>query len=212
MPWVDPCGRLIWQIFPQRSYWGSYFKCRRSCTSAFWSGHAGAAAGCCLRVLLEDAAVRVVCALWRGHAGAICRRKKRRALGYHQKKLLLSGVYAGVILGPFWVPTSHRMRKKRESRRTSSNSRFLKRNGCSAELSWAMTSIHGAWPLIVAVTGATASALRRVAERMDKEKVEKLRHWTTAAAGKVELIWSFSRGIPLSTTYRWVFLWNKPSG
>ena len=50
--------------------------------SAFWSRHVGAAAGCCLRVLLSEwpvrsgagmpplqgaagAAVRVVCALWR---------------------------------------------------------------------------------------------------------------------------------------------------
>ena len=42
---------------------------RRNCMSAFWSGHAGAAAaaGCCCScgVLLEDAAVTVVCALGR---------------------------------------------------------------------------------------------------------------------------------------------------
>ena len=60
--------------------------------SAFWSRHVGAAAGCCLKallsewcvpfggnagaaagyrckVLLEGAAVRVVCAVWSGHAG-----------------------------------------------------------------------------------------------------------------------------------------------
>ena len=30
----------------------------------------GAAAGCCLRVLLEGAAVRVACALWSWQAGA----------------------------------------------------------------------------------------------------------------------------------------------
>ena len=30
--------------------------------SAFWSGHVDAAAGCCCRVLLEDATVKVVCA------------------------------------------------------------------------------------------------------------------------------------------------------
>ena len=71
---------------------GSYFKYSRSCMSAFWSRHVGAAAGCCLKallsewcvpfggnagaaagcrckVLLEGAAVRVVCALWSGHAG-----------------------------------------------------------------------------------------------------------------------------------------------
>ena len=68
---------------------------RRNCMSAFWSGHAGAAAaaGCCLRMLLsqwcalwgghanaaagccctvavQGAAVRVACALWSVHAGA----------------------------------------------------------------------------------------------------------------------------------------------
>ena len=60
--------------------------------SAFWSRHVGAAAGCCLKallsewcvpfggnagaaagyrckVLLEGAAVRVLCAVWSGHAG-----------------------------------------------------------------------------------------------------------------------------------------------
>ena len=40
---------------------------RRNCMSAFWSGHAGAAAaaGCCLRMLLSQ-----WCALWGGHADA----------------------------------------------------------------------------------------------------------------------------------------------
>ena len=81
---------------------------------ALWSWPAGAAAGCCFRVLLLE---------WRVHFGAgllvplCCQRgvcavelacrcrcrllqEKRRALGHlgrRQKNLLLSGVYAGVM-------------------------------------------------------------------------------------------------------------------
>ena len=35
---------------------GFLLQVRSSCVFAFWSGHVGAAAGCCLRVLLEGAA------------------------------------------------------------------------------------------------------------------------------------------------------------
>jgi len=56
--------------------------------SAFWSGHVGAAAGCCCRVLVSECGVRYEAGGWlRDVYGSV-------RLGVAKKYLLLSGAYA----------------------------------------------------------------------------------------------------------------------
>ena len=54
---INQCPSNTYLVLPgflRLLYWGSYFKYRENCMSAFWSGHAGAAAGRrCLRVPLQ---------------------------------------------------------------------------------------------------------------------------------------------------------------
>ena len=55
------------------SYWGSYFKYRKSCTCAFWSLGAGAAVGCrcCARLVVVPLCATAVCA-WELGRGCCC--------------------------------------------------------------------------------------------------------------------------------------------
>ena len=108
----------------------SYSKYKKSCVFAFWGLVAGAAAGCRCRVPLQGAAVTVPCALWILLAGAaagccckvlwgagcqsvVCALERcgrcaprfvtvipQKRLSAAHEYLLLSGVFAGIIVYP----------------------------------------------------------------------------------------------------------------